>query len=707
MPKRKYLIFFLTLCLGWYSCKYNNSVTLDKGDWSEYLGGADRNHYAALNQIDTANVDQLQVAWEYHSGDSGQVQCNPIIIDGILYGLTASNHVFALHATTGIEIWRNNIGDEFAGNVNRGVTYWEDKDKEDKRILFAYGEWLTCLDAANGKVITSFGDQGRISLKAGLGDGIADKYVGSTTPGALFEDFIIMPIRVGEGEGAAPGHIQAFNVKTGELVWVFHTIPKPGEAGYDTWPKGAYSDKTIGGANNWAGMAIDHQREMIYIPTGSPAFDFYGANRLGQNLYGNSLLALDVRTGSYKWHFQTVHHDIWDRDLPAPPNLLTVRHEGKMIDVVAQVTKTGFVFVFDRENGRPLFPIEERPFLNSNVPGEETWPTQPVPVLPKPFARQDMEEGDISVLAQNREELLGVFRASNSGFYHPLAVDKNHYFVAWCRRGCRMGGAAVDPDGILYINANEMPWLFSLTVTKVSSAHGKLSEGNVLYNRHCVSCHGKDLKGSETSGFPSLVAVNERMKQEDILRLIDNGKGMMPGFSHVNAIEKQAIIDFISGSEKTEITESIDLSELGVDKGPFQFNGYHKFLDNRGFPAISPPWGTLTAIDLNTGNHLWKVPLGEFKELIAEGASATGTENYGGPVVTAGGLLFIAATKDGMFRAFNKTTGKLLWQKELPAAGFATPSTYQVDGKQYIVMACGGTKLGVKKGDSYIAFSLP
>jgi len=710
----KHFAIFASLTLGsiFWGCKNKKPTMTDQIEhptqWREYLGGPDRNHYSLVNQIDTGNVKNLQVAWEYHTRDSGQVQCNPIMVDSFLYAVTASNYVFALNAATGEEIWTSRVAKDASGNVNRGVAYWE--EGADKRILFAYGEWLTALDARTGKVISTFGSEGRVSLKIGLGEQAKNKYVGSTTPGTIFEDIIIMPTRVGEGEGAAPGHIQAFHVKTGKLAWVFHTIPQPGDILYDTWPENAYQDETLGGANCWAGMAVDRKSGLLFVPTGSPAFDFYGANRLGKNEYANSLIALDARTGKYVWHYQTVHHDIWDRDLPAPPNLVRIKHKGKITDAVAQITKTGFIFVFDRKTGKSLFPVEERPFKSSNVPGEELWATQPIPLMPAPFARQEIKEDDISRIAHNRQELLDIYKTSNKGMFHPLEVDKPTILLPGADGGAEWGGAAVDADGIMYVNANEMAWLFSL-IKAPSDSNGNQSSGNVLYNNYCVVCHGGDLKGNLLSGFPSLINIRQRVKREEVSRLISNGKGMMPGFSQISGTEKQAIIDFLFEEEKLEapiMSQGIDLSDQAVkSKSPYRFNGYNKFLDDRGYPAISPPWGSLTAIDLNTGKHLWRKPLGEFAELIAEGHKETGTENYGGPVVTAGGVLFIAATKDGMFRAFNKRTGELLFETKLPAAGFATPSTYELAGKQYVVIACGGTKLGTAKGDSYIAFALP
>ncbi|MEO6685340.1 MAG: PQQ-binding-like beta-propeller repeat protein, partial [Dyadobacter sp.] len=574
----------------------------------------------------------------------------------------------------------------------------------ESRILYAYDSWLYALDANSGKPIKSFGEDGRVSLKKGLGETAKDKFVISNTPGTLFEDLIMMPLRLSEGPDAAPGNIQAFNVRTGELAWVLHTIPHPGEFGYNTWPKDVYKNTEVGAANNWAGMAVDKKRGILFVPTGSAGFDFYGGNRAGQNLFANSLLALNARTGKRMWHFQLVHHDIWDRDIPAPPNLITIKKDGKSIDAVAQVTKAGFVYVFDRVTGKPVYTINEVAVPKSDIPEEKSWPTQPVPTLPKPYARTTFAESDINPHSADHDSLLAIYRKANKGMFHPFGKTPTIILPGF-DGGAEWGGAAVDPEGIMYVNANEMPWIASLAPTPKDDELSNLSLGQRVYTLNCVVCHGPERKGNPRSGYPSLVDIGQRRERDYVSNLITSGKGMMPGFTSITGTEKQALIAFLFGDEKVEVTS--DSKEKKGPYVPYKFNGYNKFLDSKGYPAISPPWGTLTAIDLNTGKHVWQKTLGEFKELTAKGIAPTGTENYGGPVITAGGLLFIAATKDGMFRAFDKKTGKLLWQTELPAAGFATPSTYEVNGKQYIVVACGGTKLGTKKGDSYVAFALP
>lgn len=691
------------ICSGACNISDSQDKTNGQKDWPEYLGGPDRNHYSNISQINAQNVQNLKVAWEFHTGDSGQLQCNPIVIDSILYGVTASNAVFALNAKSGKQIWRLDLQHGKGTYINRGVTYWSDRN--DRRLFFVFESWLYALDADSGRPIQSFGENGRISLKVGLGENAQDKFVTSTSPGTIFENLIIMPLRVSEGADAAPGHIQAFDVRSGKLIWVFHTVPHPGEYGYETWPENAYKNIDVGGANSWAGMAIDRERNLLFVPTGSAGFDFYGANRKGQNLFANSLIALDARTGQRKWHYQFVHHDIWDRDLPAPPNLTTITRDGMKIPVVAQVTKTGHVFIFHRETGVPVFPIREVPVPKHGVDGEEPWPTQPLPELPMPFTRQLISQQDLNPYSSNKDSLLSIFKSARKGVYQPLSTTPTLFFPG-LDGGAEWGGAAVDRSGIMYINANEMAWLLSLNPVSKEKVFTNESPAKQLYTTYCMSCHGADKMGNQLSGYPSLLSIQDRMTPSLVADLLRSGKGMMPGFPALKSAERQSLIDYLFNTGKTEHVDS-RASTKKIPYVPFRFNGYRKFLDDEGYPAISPPWGTLTAIDLNTGEKIWQVPLGEYEELKKKGIPATGTENYGGPLVTGSGLVFIAATRDGKFRAFEKQTGKMLWETILPASGFATPSTYEVNGKQFIVIACGGTKLGTRKGESYLAFSLP
>jgi quinoprotein glucose dehydrogenase len=698
------------LFIAFHSCKSGpEKPSFGSNEWHEYLGGPERNHYSPLTQINKDNVKQLQIAWEYHTRDSGQIQCNPIIVNGVLYGMTALSKPFAVDAATGKEIWKGKTEGPDNYSTLRGVSYWADKD--DKRILYTSGPWLYALDARTGQPISTFGENGRTSLRLGLGETAADKMVISNTPGTIFEDLIVMPLRVSEGTDASLGHIQAFNIRTGKLAWVFHTIPHPGEEGYDTWPEDVYKNMSdVGAANNWSGMSVDRKRGIIFVPTGSAAYDFYGANREGTNLFANCLLALDARTGKKIWHFQFVHHDILDRDPPAPPNLITITRDGKQIDAVSQTTKQGYVFVFNRETGEPLFPIKETPAPASDIPGEHAWPTQPLPVKPAPYARQTFTEADINPYAENKDELIDLLKKSRyEGAFTPLS-EKGTIIYPGLDGGAEWGGAAADPDGILYLNSNEMAWRISLGLSEKKAQNISMSSGQSLYITNCASCHGTERRGNPASGFPSLLNIGSRRSRDVVTNIITHGKGMMPAFTKFSEKERAAITGFLFGDEKEEpgLSKEPGGNEPKKTNMPsYSISGYSKFLDKNGYPAVRPPWGTLNAINLNTGEYVWKIPFGETPELQAKGLPQTGSESYGGPVVTASGLLFIAGTKDGFLKAYDKKDGKLLWKTQLPAAGFATPSTYEVNGRQYLVIACGGTKLGAKGGDSYVAFALP
>ncbi|MDG3583964.1 PQQ-binding-like beta-propeller repeat protein [Galbibacter pacificus] len=690
---------FLFMLLMFLSCaKEENGPSTYK--WNDYLGGSDRNHYTDLSQITPQNVNRLKIVWSHKLRDSGQMQMNPIIENGLVYGVTAKVQAFALNAVTGEEVWK--FGDTLKAwhSTSRGVAYWEEKN--DKRILYTVGPYLYALNAISGKPISTFGKNGRVDLHLGLPKSAQKKFIISNTPGTVFKDLIIMPVRLSEGADAAPGDIRAFNVKTGALEWTFHTIPYPNEEGYNTWQnKEAYTNKMIGGANNWAGMAVDTKQEIIYVPTGSAAPDFYGGNREGQNLYANCLLALNASTGKLLWHYQFTHHDIWDRDLPAPPNLIEVKRNGKVVKAVAQVTKQGYVFVFNRITGKPLFDIDEVPVPASTLNGEEAWKTQPIPKLPKPFARQssDLTEADISPFAGNKEALKKRFNTFNKEIYAPPGLSPVLLLPGY-DGGAEWGGAGADAkNGILYVNANEMPWILQMEETQEISS-GTSIDGSGLYKMYCATCHQKDMGGLPESGYPSLKGLSDRLTEENVLDLINSGKGMMPGFPQLSKDEREAILAYIYKGQKKEVENNyVNLKY----KPPYKHTGYNKFLDSNGLPAIAPPWGTLSAIDLNSGKYLWQVPLGVTESL---GNKRTGTENYGGPIITENGLLFIAATKDGYFRAFNRNNGNLLWETKLPAASFATPSTYIIEGKQYIVLACGGEKLGTPKGNQIIAFAL-
>ena len=709
VTKKRLLLLILFVAIGLAACKNEkDQPAYGSTEWREYLGGPERNHYSPLAQIKADNVAQLKVAWEYHTGDSGQIQCNPIIVDGVLYGMTATTRPFAVDAATGKELWKGRSEGPDNFSSSRGLVYWEEGG--DKRILYTNGPWLYALNAKTGEPIASFAENGRTSLKAGLGETSADKMVISNTPGTVYKDLIVMPLRVSEGTDASLGHIQAFNIKTGKLAWVFHTIPHPGEAGYETWPPDTYKNTSdVGAANNWSGMSVDRERGILFVPTGSAAYDFYGAARKGTNLFANCLLALDAATGKRLWHFQFVHHDILDRDPPAPPNLVTVTRNGKRIDAVSQTTKQGYVFLFNRETGEPLFEIKETPVPASDIPGEHAWPTQPLPVKPAPYARQLVTADDISPYAENRDELLGLLCESRSeGPFTPLS-EKGTIIYPGLDGGAEWGGAAADPDGILYLNSSEMAWRISLGLSDEKEQNISMSAGHSLYATNCAQCHGTERLGNAASGFPSLVDINKRRTKDVVTNVISQGKNRMPAFTKFSKREMAAITGFLFGDEKVEAEKEPGLKNAskGESQVSYSISGYSKFVDKAGLPAVRPPWGTLNAINLNTGEYVWKVPFGETPELKAKGLPQTGSESYGGPVITASGLLFIAGTRDGFFRIYDKKNGKLLREIQLPAAGFATPSTYEAGGKQYVVIACGGTKLDAKSGDSYVAFALP
>ena len=699
------VILYLLSLIG-CNKKAENSIERQYASWSSYLGDSGRTHYTTLDQIKPENVSKLEVAWRYEAPDWGQMQMNPLVVDSIVYGVTAALRIVAIHAETGKELWQFGDSVQVWHSTSRGVSYWQKEN--DRRILCTRGADLYALDALTGVPISSFGTNGKIDMRSGMPESAKEKFVISNTPGTVFKDIIVMPLRISEGSDAAPGDIMAFNIITGETEWVFHTIPHPGEYGYETWDDpNAYKSPMVGAANNWAGMALDEEAEIIYVPTGSAAPDFYGGDRLGSNLFANSLVALNANTGEYIWHFQFTHHDIWDRDPPAPPNLLTVDHNGKKIKAVAQVTKQGYIFVFDRMTGEPLFDIEEVPVPPSTLTNEVAWPTQPIPTKPKPFARQSNEltENDINPYSENKEELITFFKSAKKGVYSPPSLEPTLLLPGY-DGAAEWGGAGVDPDnGIIYVNSNEMAWSLQMNVNEGNETEIPL--GQRIYATKCATCHQPDRKGVVSSGFPSLIDINLKKSKEEVLSIITHGKGMMTGFPTLSDSDKNALLQFLFNENQTLELEGKNEMSNTLEENPYLHAGYHKFLDSNGLPGISPPWGTLSAIDLNSGDFLWSIPFGETISLKQKGFPITGTENYGGPIITQNGLLLIAATKDGYFRAFDKRTGKILWEYELPAPSFATPTTYMYDGKQYIVLACGGEKLGTKKGNQIIAFTLP
>ena len=690
--------------------------------WEVVNGNPSGNKFSCLLQIDTSNVQQLKPAWIYHTGDAdtaahSQIQCNPIIVNGTLYATSPQLKLFALDAATGKEKWAyhpiDSASDEkhinFNLNSNRGVAYWTD-GSDDERLFYTAGSYLRAINAKTGKIIESFGNKGKVDLRDGLGVDAKDLFVTATSASTVYKDLLLVGTRVSEGMDAAPGHIRAYNVKTGKQEWIFHTIPYPGEPGYETWEdKDAW--KMTGGANNWMGMIVDQKTGIAFIPLGSASMDFYGGKRKGSNLYADCMLALDANTGKHIWHFQYIHHDTWDWDPSSAPVLLTVKQDGNEIAAVAQTTKTGFVFLFDRANGAPLFQVVEKSVdTATDLAGEKIWPTQPVPLKPAPFVRQTFTEKDINPYLSPEEyaDIKTKLAGYHTGrMFMPESKAGTIVFPGY-DGGAEWGGPAVDPvDATLFVNANEMAWIQKMldVDNKAKNNETYLTAGRRLYIQNCSSCHGQDRKGGTT--YPSIVNIGKKLNKDQFINFIGTGRRMMPAFSFLKPADKEAIASFIlnikADQKKTyheELTEIEKFRQI-----PYTITGYNKFLTKSGLPALAPPWGTLTAINLNNGEVKWKTVLGN--DSAFAGKPQTGTENYGGPAITAGGLLFIAATKDGKFRAFNKRTGKLLWETQLPNPGFATPAIYGMNGKQYVVIACGGGKLHTGSGDSYVAFALP
>lgn len=674
-------------------------------EWTVYDGGPDSIRYSALDQINRENVARLEVAWTFDTGDAfpeSEMECNPIVVNGLLYATTPKLRLIALDAATGRLRWtfdpRQNEP-AFGKQRNRGVTYWS--GGADQRIFFVAGHSLYALDARTGTLVPGFGENGRVDMRQGLGRPPEEMSISATSPGIVYQDLLIMGSIVSETLPASPGDIRAYDVRSGKIRWTFHTIPHPGEFGYETWPKDAWN--YIGAANNWAGMSLDEKRGLVFVPTGSAAFDFYGANRIGDNLFANTLIALKAATGERVWHFQAVRHDLWDRDFPAPPNLVTVQRFGHPVDAVAQITKSGHVFLFDRETGQPLNPMVYRHAPASDVDGEVAAPMQVLPLAPPPFARQAFTEAIVTNRTPEAHSavLERLRKVRSSGQFVPPSLQGTVVFPGFDGGG-EWGGAAFDPATTwLYVNSNEMPWILRL----IERPKAGKTTGRSLYLARCAGCHRQDLHGSPPE-FPALVEIGKRRTGAEIGAIVRQGSGRMPAFAQLPPDALAAIVAYVAAGENLEVA-ALPPSQWPIDQ-KYVHDGYNKFLDPDGYPAVEPPWGTLNAIDLNANKIVWKIPFGEYPELAAKGLPQTGSENYGGPVVTAGGLLFIAATdRDRKFHAFEKTTGKLLWETTLPAAGNATPATYEVDGRQFVVVAAGGGKWGSPSGGSYVAFALP
>ncbi len=673
-------------------------------DWPSYLGDKARTHYSSLQQINRTNVARLKVAWTHDTGDRGEYQANNLIVGGVLYTASPTRKVIALDAATGRELWKWHAQSERpggGGGRQRGLVFWQNDAGGERRIFTASGNHLYALDPATGQPIRSFGENGSIHLGSGL-DVEGTPGVGLNTPGVTYKDLLIL------GGIGGPGAVRALDVRTGARRWIFHLIPRPGEYGHETWPPEAHKSAT--GLMPWSGQALDEERGIVYVPTKTAEPDFYGGRRHGANLFANCLVALEAATGKRLWHYQIVHHDLLDKDLPCPPVLLTVTQNGKKIDAVAQGTKHGRLFVFDRVTGAPLWPIDEKPVPQSDLAGEQAWPTQPFPTKPPPLMRQGYTEQDASNISPEAyTNTLERIRASpNFGPFPAPSLRETVMFPGF-DGGMEWGGGAADPAGIYYVNVNEMPWL--LQMVEVRRADGSaVPRGEQDYMAFCAPCHGLDRAGNAPGGFPSLVDVGARKPREQISLITKQGAGRMPAFDQISDAQRNAILDYVLGTNQATVGRPERGGVAPEKKGgvpEYAFTGFRRWLDGEGYPAIKPPWGTLNAVDLNTGEIKWQVPLGEYAKLTARGIPPTGTENYGGPVVTAGGLVFIGATADETMRAFDKETGAILWEAKLPFGGNATPSTYMVNGRQFVVISAGGGKSGRPAGGSLVAFALP
>ena len=694
------------------SCSLLYANRLDNyTDWGITKGDQKSNQYSELAYIHAANVHRLEPAWEYQVDDAtdrSNMHSNPIIIDGLMYFTTSSLRAVALDAGTGKEVWKFISEDHhpekkvFRGR-NRGLVYWESEDRSDRRIFHAVKDRMYALDAKTGELITSFGNQGHIDLRQHLGVDPERASVEVTNPGAVYKNFLMVVSRVPEGYDSTPGHIRAFDTVSGEFKWIFHTIPQKGEFGYDTWEW--VDGERYGGANSWGGLTVDEERGWVFASTGSAANDFYGGYRKGQNLFANCVLALDATTGERQWHYQTVHHDIWDYDSPPPPNLVTITKAGRKQDAVVQFTKMGFTFVLDRDTGESLFPVVEMPVPPSTVEGEEAWPTQPFPLKPKPLTRTSITEADLTTISPESNAYAKRFleRYQTGTFYTPPS-EQGVITQPGTLGGVEWHGSSYDPySNIIYVNSNDSPGMLRVKRSFEPADKGQLSDlqrGRIAYERNCTGCHGPDRKGLPPI-YPSVLKLEK--SKDEIAQWIRTGGNIMPGFPHLSTQEVADLSKYMASDEVEPVEDAMEGGKVR-----YLFNGLHRINDQDGYPIISPPWGTLNAIDLATGDFVWRVPLGEYPELVKRGIRNTGTPNYGGAVATAGGVVFVAATADEKIRAFEKSRGKLLWEYQLPAGGYATPSVYMQGGKQYLaIVAGGGGKNRTKSGKSILAFALP
>ena len=653
------------------------------GDWHRSHGGNANQRFSPLDQIQRGNVAQLKRAWIYHSKDgAGNIQCNPIAVDGLIYAPTVGGAIVAIDGATGSERWRYQCDQRPAF---RGLTYWKNDTLKQPRLLFNAGDWLYALDADSGHPLETFGNQGRV--KTGH----------FRVAPAIYQDLILI--------AGYDGDAFAFDFHTGEKKWTFHTRPHEGEWGHETW--GALE----AGANCWSGTALDDGRGIFFLTTGSPKPNFIGTRHWGDNLFSNCVLALDARTGARLWHFQEIRHDIWDLDIPAPPVLTSVRHEQRDVDAVAAVTKLGNTLLLDRVTGEPLFPFRLKRAPISKLHGERTAPYQPDLQWPQPFARQQFgihqitnlsNEAHESVLQQLRNDETGIH--SNMGWFEPFEAGMPTALFG-IHGGAEWTGASFDPQtGFLYVTSNELPWFPTVSRLPLTINDHLVppSEGRKIYETHCMACHGHSREGSGV--HPPLILIGARKTETEIRNLLTSGRNLMPAAEGLDEAMTDALIDYLLTADNQAETHP-----SAPAKSPsYTYNGYPKLLDNEGFPGCKPPWGTLNCIDLNSGILRWQVPLGEHEVLTERGIPITGTENFGGSMTTAGGLVFAAGTRDLKIRAFDSATGEERWSHQLPFGGYAPPASYRADGKQYILIpSTGGGKLGGEQGDAYVAFTLP